>query len=1146
MKRFLCLLLTLSILLAVQTPLVAGAEETTAESMDILTENGEDAVLENEGENPINRDAPAVEAVGAEPVIENDADMEAVDEQPTIAASREATPSEPRQRIATPGEPVPQEATPDEPIPQDETSAEPVSQEIIPSEPLPREATPAEPVPQEIIPSEPVSQEATPAEPVSQEIIPSEPIPQEALSAETILVTAIPAAAAPEEEIPQSPLQLSAGSLRIDRSAYKKLALTYNGEAVSSDRVKWKSSNTSVATVSSGRVTGQKPGTAVITATYKGETAECAVTVIQGVTAVKLSPYSLEVDAGATVAPKVSVSPSNASDPTLVWASSNPAAATVNENGVITGVSGGTATVTATASNGKSAKIKVKVVEPVTGVVIPEAVTVEARRYVKLDFSVLPETASNKKLTWTTSNRKVATVSSGRVTGVAGGECVISAKSANGIVAQCAVTVVQPASSVTVSKSSVKLDAGKTIALSATVRPSSATDPTVSWRSANPDVATVNENGVVTAIAGGSTKIFAETANGKKASCAVTVTQPVEEIRLPAEITVGAHEYHKLSVTILPETATNQRLTWTSTDRHVATMSSTGKVNGIAGGECVLTATAESGATASVKVTVIQPVSSVRFKKTYQSVDVGATLALTAAVSPASATDPSLSWSSSNPAVATVDANGVVTGVSAGAARITAQAVNGKNHAVKVTVTPPVESIRLVESATVGVKKSITLKAVALPENAPNRKIQWSSSNPQIATVSAYGSVKGVSLGSCVITAKTANGTSAQCVVTVVQPVTSVKLNLSSAKLSLFGTLQLTAEVKPDNATDPTITWKSSREHVAVVDQNGVVTGVGGGDTIITALSSSGVKKTCRITVKEIKPTSMQAETHFITLSVGASASVLASFSPTNTSNRDLIYESSNPAIASVDGEGLVTGVSVGRATILVTSSAKKSLTASVSVNVVEQDAPRLAGVVVGIDPGHQVKLISRKYPISPRSSQTAYGCKPGATGDYTGIPEYVTNREISQKLRALLEEAGATVIMTRTTDDVFLTNIERAQMLNDENVDISLHVHCNSDKNHKSEGLSCFIRTTGDHVDESREFAAMLSDEMSRATGAKNLGVKTSNTYMSLNWTTTPSVLLEMGYISNQKEDTLLNNDDYQNRMAKGIFEGLCRYFDR
>ena len=118
--------------------------------------------------------------------------------------------------------------------------------------------------------------------------------------------------------------------------------------------------------------------------------------------------------------------------------------------------------------------------------------------------------------------------------------------------------------------------------------------------------------------------------------------------------------------------------------------------------------------------------------------------------------------------------------------------------------------------------------------------------------------------------------------------------------------------------------------------------------------------------------------------------------------------------------------------------------------------------------------------------------------------------------------------------------------MLNEAGVDLALQLHCDSVSNTKKEGVQSFVRDNSNWARESKAMGAALTKAISAVTGAKNLGVKVNNDFMSLNWTTTPSVLLEMGYLSNSSDDHKLAQDSFREKLAQGIYEGLCAYFGR
>lgn len=235
--------------------------------------------------------------------------------------------------------------------------------------------------------------------------------------------------------------------------------------------------------------------------------------------------------------------------------------------------------------------------------------------------------------------------------------------------------------------------------------------------------------------------------------------------------------------------------------------------------------------------------------------------------------DDMILWSSSNEAVATVDNNGKVTAKKAGTAVITAKAAEGKAEA-KCTVTVPavkVTGVSLdVAKATLIVGSSKTLKATVKPADATNQAVTWRSSAPKVAKVDQKGKVSALSAGTATITAKTADGAfTAKAVITVkAVKVTGVTLNSSKATLEIGKTKTLKATVKPTNATNQAVTWKTSDSKVAKVSSKGVVTAAGPGKTTITVTTKDGsFKKTCVITVKPKTPTlTLSGKTKAVTI----------------------------------------------------------------------------------------------------------------------------------------------------------------------------------------------------------------------------------------------------------------------------------------
>ena len=428
----------------------------------------------------------------------------------------------------------------------------------------------------------------------------------------------------------------------------------------------------------------------------------------------------------------------------------------------------------------------------------------------------------------------------------------------------CEKTAEVAVSSVSVSPSSAELTIGKTLQLSASVLPADATDKSVSWASSAPSVATVSASGLVTAVAEGVVTITAK-AGDKEGRCQVTVKKEAESGPGVTDVAVASISLNKtelalepgmsetLSATVLPENATDKTVTWSTSNGQVATVEN-GKVTAVAEGEAVITAKAgEKEATCKVTVKLgVVTVESISLNKTELLLEPGMSETLTATVLPENATDKTVTWSTSNGQVATVE-NGQVTAVAEGEAVITAKA-GEKEATCKVTVklgVVTVESITL-DKAELSLEpgQSETLTATLLPENATDKTVTWSTSNAQVATVE-NGQVTAVAEGEAVVTAK-AGEKEATCKVTVkkkVIEVESISLDKTEITLEPGKSETLTATVTPDNATDKTVIWTTSNAQVATVE-NGQVTAVAEGEAVITAKAGSK-EATCKVKVKK-------------------------------------------------------------------------------------------------------------------------------------------------------------------------------------------------------------------------------------------------------------------------------------------------------
>ena len=202
-----------------------------------------------------------------------------------------------------------------------------------------------------------------------------------------------------------------------------------------------------------------------------------------------------------------------------------------------------------------------------------------------------------------------------------------------------------------------------------------------------------------------------------------------------------------------------------------------------------------------------------------------------------------------------------------------------------------------------------------------------------------------------------------------------------------------------------------------------------------------------------------------------------------------------------------------------------------------------LDGVKIGIDPGHQARGNNEKETIAPDNSQTKAKVSSGTTGVATGVPEYMVVLDISLKLRDALLAQGAEVYLTRETHDVNISNQERARMMNDLGVDLVLRIHCDGAENRSKNGVALYVSKSNAIAGESHRAAEAILPRVCEATGAKNNGIVQNDNYTGQNWSTVPCLMVECGFMSNPDEDRLLNDGDYQWKLAAGLTNGIIDY---
>jgi len=507
--------------------------------------------------------------------------------------------------------------------------------------------------------------------------------------------------------------------------------------------------------------------------------------------------------------------------------------------------------------------------------------TLETGLTKKINASVYP-TGAYDALSWTSSNPKVAQVSSnGTITAVASGSAVITAKTANGKTASVNVLVKTP--TVKLSAISKTMYRGETTKLTAT----SSNKKPVSWTSSDPTIASVDSNGTIKTLKNGTVKISAS-ANGGKATCTITVKEPIQISATTSSI------YRGKTTTLKAIPAYSTTITWMSSNPLIATVSSNGVVTGKKAGTVTITAKA-FGKSVAKTIKVVEPSLKVTGSTSLYR---GKTTTLKATTSYST----KVTWTSSKPSIATVSSNGVVTGKKAGTVTITAKAF-GKSVTKSIKVVEP--SLKVTGSTSLYRGKTTTLKATT----SYSTKVTWKSSKPSIATVSSSGVVTGKKAGTVYIYAN-AYGKSVKYKLTIKEP--ALKLNKSSSSIYKGKTTTL----KATTSYRTKVTWKSSNSSIATVSSTGVVTGKKAGTVYIYA-NAYGKSVKCKVTVKNPTITLNKSKA---TAYAGKSYTLKA----TTSYRTKISWKSSNTKIATVDSKGMIKLKKAGKVTISATAFGKK------------------------------------------------------------------------------------------------------------------------------------------------------------------------------------------------------------------------------
>lgn len=656
--------------------------------------------------------------------------------------------------------------------------------------------------------------------------------------------------------------------------------------------VLWSSSEPNIASVSQdGLVTGKERGTVIITARTGRVKASATVNVFSVPAAsVVVSAPSNTVTRGAQLQATAVARDANGNvlaGKVVGWSSSNPSVAQVNSSGLITGLAVGSTTINAVVDS-KIGTLAVSVIgaNPTSMSIVPGSATIPLGATATLTAEVKDQGGNvmpGQSVSWSSASPSIATVNSlGLVTAIAAGTATIQATSGT-LSAQATITVTNATiASVSVSPSTAQLAAGGTQQLTAQAYDASGNqipNAAITWGSSNPTVASVSAMGLVTAVGTGNATISA-TASGKTGTAAVSVAAPPPAVVASVTVTFNSPTLtvgQSTQATAVARDAsgnivTGRTVTWASDDALFASVSATGLVTALASGTAAIVARIDGVpgfATVTISPQAPLPVYSVQLTVSPSTINAGQTASSSVVLRDSLGrivTGQTIGWSSSRTTVASVGLGGVITGVSAGSATITASS-QGKSGTAGITVngtTVPVASVT-VSAPSTSLTVGQTTQATAVTKDAngnvlTGRAITWSSSNSSVATVSTSGLVTAVAAGSAQILASSGGQTGSVSISVASAPAAIVTVTVTLANNSIVAGSSTQASAVAKDASGNTISgvtffWGSSSASNATVSQGGVVVGVAAGSATISA-SAAGKMGSATVTVTAPPPSS--------------------------------------------------------------------------------------------------------------------------------------------------------------------------------------------------------------------------------------------------------------------------------------------------
>lgn len=730
--------------------------------------------------------------------------------------------------------------------------------------------------------------------------------------------------------------------LNINKTEEVQWNLSISPESMK-DYLKVESSDPSVVSVTKDGYKGVSEGKARVTLSIGVKTYSYDITVVYTpVTGIYMNPSIMSLKIGETGKITAYATPVNASISGINWSSSDPSVAEVDQEGNIKAISYGHAVITAVTQEGefsKSCNVGVRI--PVDGIEISESnISLARGETYTLSARVLPEDTVYSEVVWSSDNKEVADVIDGAVTAKGAGKATITASTIDGSrKAECKVQVHVDAEQLLIDRDDISIGRGEWVRLEASILPEDVTLNDASWTADDPEIVGVYDiaNGVGCSMEGlksGTTIVRGVTKDGKKtAECRVTVYTPLKYLSLDSRnLSMAIGKTHQLNARFSPEDADDLTVTWTSDHPEIASVDQNGNVTAHSEGAATVTVSSTAyGLSAACSVSVFKSDQPTALSLSFSAANLYPSESITNYATPLPYDNGQLKiiWTSSDPQIASVD-QGKITAVKEGTAVITAK-IDGTDISAECMIhVIPEGQVMYFEEAEYEVQAGSKINVrPSWHTGSKTQKLIFTADdesvvNVQTSTSGMYVTITGKAVGNTYINAVSEDGQlHAKCSVKVI--IKPIHVIIDSEKSTMFvgDSFEFKAHVIPENATNQKIIWRSYDENVVTVDENtGLVTAVGEGETsVFAAAEENGVGTSRHITVKKrIGVTGIAIGYKELVLRENVSYIIRAAVEPQDASNKNIIWTTSDPAVAEVDQTGTVRTHNAGTAIITVTS----------------------------------------------------------------------------------------------------------------------------------------------------------------------------------------------------------------------------------